>query len=266
MPRVAANSLTCLLAIVFICAGLAHANTLQVAADAPLIAHLGAGALLYAHIGGGTMGLLSGTVAIASPKGGSIHRAAGKVFLVSMFVAYLIGAGVAPFLDEGQRPNFVAGVLALYLLITAWLTVRRGSSNRAGLANYIGAALALIITGLGIAFMIMGLNSPTGTIDGSPPQAFVIFMVAGSLAFLGEINMILRRALIGPARLARHLWRMCASMFFASASLFFGQPQVFSDAFNRSLLPAVLSFAPLIAMLIWIVLVRVRPARQRVRA
>lgn len=263
MQNVAANILTRLLGIVFMCVGVAHAATLQAPPDAPLLVRFGADALLYAHIAGGAMGLLSGTAAIASPKGGTIHRAAGKVFLVSMFIAYLIGAGVAPFMEEGQRPNFVAGVLALYLLITAWLTVRRGSSNRAGPLNYVGAALALIITGLGVGFMFIALNNPTGTIDGSPPQAFIIFMVGGSFAFLGEVNMIVRRSLVGPARLARHLWRMCASMFFASGSLFFGQPQVFSDAFNQSLLPALLSFAPIIAMLIWLVLVRVRPARRR---
>ena len=42
-----------------------------------------------------------------------------------MFVTYLIGAGVAPFLETGQRPNFVAGVLALYLLTSGVMAAMR---------------------------------------------------------------------------------------------------------------------------------------------
>ncbi len=36
--------------------------------------------LLILHITGGTVGLLSGTVAMAEPKGGRLHRSFGNVF------------------------------------------------------------------------------------------------------------------------------------------------------------------------------------------
>ncbi|MEO0883984.1 MAG: hypothetical protein AAFY34_14815 [Pseudomonadota bacterium] len=251
---------TLLLAAVWFIGGAAHATRLEVPDDAPLIAHVGAGLLLYLHIGGGTIGLLSGVVAIGSRKGARVHRAAGKVFLVSMFVTYLIGAGVAPFLVDGQRPNFIAGIMALYLLITAWLTVRRPGPVDARTEHVVGLVFAVAIAGLGFVFMRMGAASPTGTIDGSPPQAFVLFMVVGAFAAAGELHVILRRTLSGAARIARHLWRMCVSMFIASGSLFLGQPQVFPEDFNASPWPFICAFAPLMAMLIWLVLVR-RPAR-----
>jgi len=240
------------------CAGLtgaACATTLEVADDAPVWAHAGAGILLYAHIAGGALGLLMGVLAVITRKGGTVHRAAGNVFFVSMFVTYLIGAGVAPFLTDGQRPNFTAGVLALYLLVTGWRTARRGDF-RAGKSEYAGLAVALAITGLGLLFMRMGAASPTGTVDGSPPQAFILFVAAGSAAAAGEVNVILRRGLSGAARIARHLWRMCFSWFIAAGSLFLGQPQVFPDWFNASLLPLLLSFTPLIAMVSWLIIVR----------
>lgn len=240
-------------------AGAAHANRLYVAPDAPLWQHLGADTLLWLHIGGGVIGLLTGVAAIASRKGRSTHRLVGTVFLVSMFVTYAIGAGVAPFLDTGQRPNFVGGIAALYLLISGWMTVRSRVSVQAGLAHYAGLLAALSIAGMGFLFMQMGANSPTGTIDGSPPQAFILFSVVGSIAALGELNVILRGAISGPARIARHLWRMCISMFFASGSLFLGQPQVFPDWFNETPWPGLLAAAPLFAMLIWLFIVRVRP-------
>ena len=258
MQRYIAPALTCLLSLVFIAAGFTHATTLEVSPDGPLWAHIGADILLYAHIGGGTIGLLSGVVAIAARKGQAIHRAAGKIFLASMFVTYLIGAGVAPFLTDGQRPNFVAGILALYLLITAWLTVKQRRGTASIRTSYIGLVISLSIVVTGFIFMQMGANSATGTVDGSPPQAFLLFTIAGSFAALGDLNVILRKGLSGTARLSRHLWRMCFSMFIASGSLFFGQPQVFSDAFNQSIASPILSFSPLIAMAVWLVLVRLK--------
>lgn len=253
------RSLAVILLSVFIGAlvlgGGAHATKLEVDPDAPAWAHLGAGILLYSHIGGGIIGILTGALAVALRKGGPAHRAAGNVFFAAMFITYLIGAGVAPFLTEGQRPNFTAGVLALYLLITGWRTAKRGDFQ-AGREERLGFVTALIIAGVGLVFMRMGAMSPTGTVDGSPPEAFFIFTFFGSAAAGGELNVILRGGISGAARIARHLWRMCASLFFAASSFFLGQPQVFPDWFNASPLPYLFSFSPLIAMIIWLIIVR----------
>ncbi|MEO1405612.1 MAG: hypothetical protein AAFV54_03880, partial [Pseudomonadota bacterium] len=46
-------------------------------------------------------------------------------------------------------------------------------------------------------------------------------------------------------------------MFIASGSLFLGQPQVFPDGFNATAWPFTLAFAPLLAMLVWLVLVHI---------
>lgn len=244
-------------------AGVAHAN-LYVPPDAPAWAHVGAAALLYLHIGGGTMGMLSGVAALVTRKGARLHRMAGAVFFVSMFVTYAIGAGVAPFLDEGQRPNFVAGVMALYLLLSGWWTAQR-PEVKAGPAEILGLLFALAITGAGLVFMRMGAESPTGTIDGSPPQAFILFTVAGTLAALGELHVLVRRRLSGVARVARHLWRMCFSLFIASGSFFLGQMQMLPEWMRESFWPFALAFIPLLAMLFWLVRVRVggwgKPAR-----
>ncbi len=263
MPRYAAPILSCVLALAFLGAGAAHAAKLEVDPDAPLWIRLATDALLYAHIGGGTVGLVSGVAAIATRKGRAVHRLAGQIFFVSMFITYLIGAGVAPFLEEGQRPNFVAGILALYLLITALVTVRQRGPVRVNWQHHAGLATALGITLMGVIFMYMGANSETGTVDGSPPQAFVLFAVAGSFAAFGEFNVIRKKALSYAARISRHLWRMCFSMFIASGSLFLGQPQVFPQGFSQSAWPFLLAFMPLFALFIWLVLVRFRGAKLR---
>jgi hypothetical protein len=207
---------------------IALADTLQARPNDPLWMHLGANALLWAHIAGGAIGMLTGVIALASRKGQKIHRAAGSVFFMGMFVAYAIGAGVAPFLETGQRPNFVAGVMALYLLVSGAMTARR-REVKAGAPEVIGLIVALSITASGLIFMQMGANSPSGTVDGSPPQAFLLFTIAGAFAAMGELHVLVIKRLSNVSRIARHLWRMCFSLFIASGSFFLGQPQVFPE-------------------------------------
>jgi uncharacterized membrane protein len=233
----------------------AYADRLEAPAGAPLFVNLAVDALLYLHIGGGTLGLISGTAAILSRKGAWIHRFAGRIFFVSMFVSYAIGAGVSPFLESGQRPNFIGGILALYLLITAWRAARR-SDLRAGLPDYAGLVAAALIVAAGLLFSYQGANHPSGTVDGSPPQAFILFMVVGSFAVFGDAHLILRQQLPRIARIARHLWRMCTSLFIAAASFFFGQQQFLPDFMVGTLWQFGPVLFPLIALVIWQVWIR----------
>jgi hypothetical protein len=241
--------------VVLVWAQPAHAAHLEVSPDAPAWAHVGATVVLLMHIAGGTLGLVAGAAASAARKGGLTHRLAGRAFFVSMLVAYVIGTIVAPFLAEGQRPNFVAGILALYLLISGVAAARR-RVFRAGLGEKAGLVIALLITAMGVLFAHQSADSATGTLDGAPPEAFVVFILGGSVAAAGEVNVLLRNTLSEVARRSRHLWRMCFSFFIASGSLFLGQPQVFPGWFNRSMLPTALALMPLLVMLFWVIAVR----------
>lgn len=243
----------------------ALADNLEAAPGDPAWMHLGANALLWAHIGGGAIGMVTGVVALASRKGQRVHRAAGSVFFLAMFVAYAIGAGVAPFLDTGQRPNVVAGVMALYLLVSGAMAARR-RDVKAGAPEVIGLIIALSITAAGVTFMRLGAASPSGTVDGSPPQAFFLFTIAGAFAAAGELHVLLRKTLSNTSRIARHLWRMCFSLFIASGSFFLGQQQVFPEALRDSALLYAVALSPLPIMLFWLGKVRFDDWRRGRRA
>jgi uncharacterized membrane protein len=232
-------------------ASIALADTLQARPGDPAWMHLGANALLWGHIAGGAIGLVTGVVALAARKGQRVHRAAGSVFFFAMFGSYAIGGGVARFLETGQRPNFVAGIMALYLLISGVMAARR-RDVKAGAPEVIGLIVALSITAAGVIFMQMGAASPSGTVDGSPPQAFLLFTIAGAFAAAGELHLIVRKRLSNASRIARHLWRMCFSLFIASGSFFLGQMQVFPEAMRDSVLLYVLALAPLPVMVFWL--------------
>lgn len=232
-----------------------RAATLQVAPDAPIWMHVGADVLLWLHIGGGAAGIVTGFMALASRKGGRIHRTAGKAFFGAMLVCYLLAAAVAPFLDVEQRTNTVAGLMALYLLLSGWQSAQQ-PQIKAGPWQVGGLAAALGIAGVGALFMLMGASSPTGTVDGAPPQAFIVFTIIGAAAAAGEINVLVRGSIGGAARLSRHLWRMCGSLFIASGSFLLGQMQLLPGWVTETGLNVVLALAPVALMLGYLVLVR----------
>ena len=233
-------------------AGPAFADHLEVPTQAPLWMHIGAAVLLYSHIGGGTVGLFSGTVALLSRKGGKLHRLAGNVFFVSMLVMAGIGATVAPFIPD--RVSAMAGFTTFYLIFSGWLTARR----REGIGALEVVGLLWAMTGAATAFILswMAAQTPEGTLDGAPRQAFYIFVTVSTIAALSDLKVILRRGITGAQRVARHVWRMCFGLFVASGSLFLGQAEVFPEWLQRTPVLPLLALAPLPFMLFWIFYVR----------
>ncbi|HWA91485.1 MAG TPA: hypothetical protein VG889_15720 [Rhizomicrobium sp.] len=226
---------------------------LQVAADSPWWIKAGAETILLAHIGGGAVGLVSGTVAVIARKGGTAHRWSGTVFFGAMLAMSGVGAAVAPFLRD--RVSTVAGVMTFYLVLTAWLTVKR---DRPGWPETLGLAIALFVLAMGTIFVMMAQSDPHRTVDGAPPQAFYVFLTVGGIAALSDLRMIAAGGLKGTPRIARHLWRMCTALFVASGSFFLGQQKFLPQALHGSPLLFIPALAPLAVMAFWLIRIRIR--------
>jgi hypothetical protein len=235
-------------------------QTLRPAADSPLWLKLAADALLFLHIGGGAVGLVSGAVALLARKGGRAHRIAGLTFVVSMTIMASIGAAVSPFLPIPQRANVIGGLLTLYLVVSAWLAVRHRDIVP-GRLDLAGLIVALTAVAAGALWAVQASQSPTGTLDGSPPQAFYVFMVLGGLGAVGDLKLFYRGRVSGVPRLRRHLWRMCAALFIASASFFLGQQRVMPIWMRGSVWLLVPALAPLAWMVYWLIRIRIAKAR-----
>src|ERR1700744_2717961 len=78
------------------------------------------------HIGGGTIGLISGTIALFSAKGGRLHRAAGNIFFYAMLVMAAFALYLAVVIP-GQTVNVFISIFATYLITTGWLAVRHNN-------------------------------------------------------------------------------------------------------------------------------------------
>jgi hypothetical protein len=60
----------------------------------------------------------------------------------------------------------------------------------------------------------------------------------------------------GSQRIARHLWRMCFALFFATSFFFIGQQKVMPVWMRGAPLLFVLGFAPLALLIFWLLRVR----------
>jgi hypothetical protein len=217
--------------------------------------------MLLLHISAGTLGMLSGFVAVFLLKGSRRHGLAGKVFVVSMLCLSATGTFLAVL--KAEPGNILGGTLTFYLVITAWLTVRRGD-GKPGIFDW-GALLVVLAIGvIEATFGIEAATSPTGLKYELPPWPFFLFSSVALLATVGDVRMLVRRGVSGTQRLARHLWRMCFALFVAAASIFLARQQLFPALMRKTGMLLLLSFLPLILMIFWLIRVRFANAYEKI--
>ena len=212
--------------------------------------------VLAFHATAGTVGLVSGTIAIAARKGGAWHRRSGQVFLVAMIAMGLVAVGISVY--EGKEA-VAGGALAAYLVFTAWTAVRPLESDGRRV-DIVLMLFASMLAAVGFAQAFAAFARPRHLIDGVPAGMQVFLSTVILLAAVGDVRMIRAGGLRGSRRLARHLWRMCFALFIATGS-FVAQlvRMTFMPMWTRSLAAIlVLSFAPLVVLVYWMWRVRLR--------
>lgn len=213
------------------------------------------------HIGGGSVALVVGTVAAFARKGGRVHRVAGTVFVGAMLVMATFAAVLAVAVP-GQLVNLFISVFTLYLVATAWMTVRR-RKGAIGLPERIALAVAVILCA---PFAILSFQLATGmapffrsavALEGPVLIAIYSFTSVLAIAAVGDARVVSAGGLAGTPRIARHLWRMCVGLTLATGS-------AFTNGFARFLpgpyhVPAAFffpQFLPLLLLVFWLVRIR----------
>ncbi len=209
--------------------------------------------LLPLHIIAGTLGMLSGFVAVFLFKGSRRHGIAGNVFVIAMLA--LSASGVYLAIMKSQPGNILGGTLTFYLVATAWLTARR----RDGEPGVFDWGALLVVLAVAVVEVTCGLEaaaSQTGLKYGYPPGIYFFMGSVALLATVGDIRMLLRHGISGTQRIARHLWRMCFVLFVAAGSIFLARQQIFPAFMRKTGTLFFLSFLPLILMVFWLIRVR----------
>lgn len=175
-------------------------------------------AAFVVHIAGGTLGLISGLTAAFARKGEWLHRTAGTVFTVSM-ICMTVGASYLGVTRPGQLPTLITALMVFYLVVTAWLTAHRKEGDRTGLPEKVmlGFIALLFIPFAVLSFLSVIGRAPASIHDETAIATYIFTGVVG-LAAAMDLRVIMGPGLIGAARVARHLWRMCSALSLAVAS------------------------------------------------
>src|SRR5215475_12339148 len=206
--------------------------------------------ILFLHISSGSVGLVSGAVALSLRKGSRLHGAAGKVFVISMLTASAAGAYLG--FRNSEMDNVFGGILTFYLVATPWMTGKR-KDGEVGIFERGGLLAAVTIAAFAVIYGIEAALSSMGTKGGSPASGFVLPGFVALLAVIGDARMLLHGGLWGAQRIARHLWRMCFALFVACASIFLARPQLFPAWLSKTHVLFVLGILPLVLMVFWLV-------------
>lgn len=204
---------------------------------------------LVLHIGAGITGVLTGLVALSVRKGSRLHRMAGNVFFPAMLLMSVMATYLAAAVP-GQSNNLLGGPFTIYMVSTAWATAR-GRERSVGLFEYGAFVVAALGAAALFVFALLGARTPVGS-----GPVYAIAAVAALAAGL-DLKVILRGGISGVQRIARHVWRMCFGSFIATGSFFLGQQQVMPKFLHGSPVLFFLGFSPLLAMIFWLIRIRI---------
>jgi hypothetical protein len=216
--------------------------------------------ILVLHIAGGTLGILSGFVAVFLLKGSRRHGLAGKIFVIAMLC--LSASGVFLAIMKSEPGNILGGTLTFYLVATAWLTARRREAAP-GIFDWGALLVVLAVAAVELTYGVEAALSPTRLKYEYPPGPYFFIGSVALLATVGDVRMLVRGGISGAQRIARHLWRMCFALFVAAASIFLARQQLFPALLRRTGVLLLPSFLPLILMIFWLVRVRFASAYKR---
>jgi uncharacterized membrane protein len=225
------------------------------------MAHLLLDTGYFIHIGGGFAGLVSGTVALLAAKGRPLHRVAGNVFFVSMVLMAAFAIYLAVVIPH-QLVNVFIGMFALYLVGTAWLTVRRrpgaiGASEKVAFLVSLCLCAPFVILAFQLAAGLPPLITTAIPFKGPVLIALYSFTTVLLIAAIADAKVVVAGGISGAPRIARHLWRMCLGLTLAAGS-------GFTNGFAR-LLPGpyhvppaffLPQFVPLFFLIFWMIRVR----------
>ena len=218
-------------------------------------------AAYFVHILAGTIGLLTGYVALLVVKGGTVHRRAGMLFVYSMLAMCAGGLAIAAVRGIAPEINVPAALITSYLLITALTTVRplpAGSTLERGVSVG-GTMVALGVAAVMSTFAVQAVANG-GTRNGMPAFPFVMFASFGLLGAWGDWRVMRSGPRKGGQRLARHLWRMSMALFIAAISFVVQAVKLLRQQDIR--LPAPLTALPFLlvlgVMVYWLWRVRTR--------
>jgi hypothetical protein len=161
----------------------------------------------------------------------------------------LAGSGAIIAYMRSEPLNIIAGLLTIYMVMTAWLTGRH-KDGRSGAFDWVALIFAVGFAGYLWVVGVEALQTPHRVMSGVPAgMAFFIGSVV--LAIVGNVRMLARGGIGRARRIGRHAWRMTFGLFIASGSFFIRQQQVFPARWRGWVVLMVLGLLLLGVLVYW---------------
>lgn len=150
--------------------------------------------LLFLHIVAGTLGMLSGFVAVFLLKGSRRHGLAGNVFTIAMLSLGASGTSLA--IVKFQPGNILGGAFTFYLVATAWMAVRR-RDREVSLFDWTALLLVVGVTAVEATLGVEAAMSPTGMKYDYPPGPYFFIGSVALVAAVGDVRMLVSGGISG---------------------------------------------------------------------
>ena len=158
---------------------------------------------LALHVAAGCAALAAAAIALATAKGGALHRRAGRVYVAAMFAI-----GATTLLLVAIRPNLfllTIGLFSVYLVFTGW----RAGIVRDGRPRPLDRVATAAMLAVGLGMIVLGAARTIGDAGHQGP-VLLVFGAIGLVLALGDLRIGAARPVTGKRRIARHLTRMLA--------------------------------------------------------
>lgn len=209
--------------------------------------------VMVVHALTGTAIVCSGAMAFLLSKGSSQHKLAGRLFVgLMLLMGPVVAAGAWLFPGSISPLGMLFMCFIIYLVVSAWSTIRRSERHLAPL-DFVAPVVALCIS---IACLIMGFDAygnPSVGENIPPKEAYFFFAVLAFIAMLLDANNLRVGGVRGKHRIIRHVWRMSCAMFFATSSFFTGPGSiVFPESVRGNPFLSIPEFLVAILTVFWV--------------
>ncbi len=167
------------------------------------------------HIAGGTVGLISGTIAASVVKGKKLHLISGKTFFYSMLITAIAALIISNLPEHHNVFLFAVGGFTLYLNCSGYRIVwlKRNSLKRAKLYSSIDYGIALFALVFGIFLIGISIR------EWINERAFsIVPAVFGSIClvlFILDVKKMKSNLLISKYWISSHISKMIGTMIAA---------------------------------------------------
>ena len=168
--------------------------------------------LIILHIAGGTVGLITGTLAAAVIKGKKVHLAAGKVFFYAMLTTSVSALVISNLPGHNSILLFAVGGFTLYMIMSGYRAVwlKRNYGKTIQSFTWVDYAIGLFALTFGVLLLILSINSIRGgSFFGIVPGVFGIICLGYALL---DYNLLFNKVSVKQVWLSNHISRMMGAM------------------------------------------------------